>query len=224
MRVSGTRIENSVNDGCGNWEALFVSPFTGMVKQESKWEYEYVPYLCVRSLCRRTIRMHARESEFGFGLSCRPVRLTLSLSSSMLYIIQLRSTSSWSVWVGLMTAALPRHNAITSKCLVALVGNGSKAGNEQRSKSLRLLPRNKEPFLKIAFPIICSTSIGKSRSLMVSHYSKQTPFHDEVFGAAFGTIHFLFYLSGGDNEDESIHYRNVCLLSRTAVTSTCQRR
>ena len=59
VRVPVTRIENSVNDGCGNWEALFVSPFTGMVKQESKWEYEYVPYLRVRSL-GRTIRMHAR--------------------------------------------------------------------------------------------------------------------------------------------------------------------
>ena len=96
------------------------------------------------------------ESEFGFGLSCRPVRLSRSLHRCYTLFSYVRSTSSSSVWVGLMTAALPHHNAITSKCLVALVGNGSKEGNEQRSKSLRLLLRNKEPFLKIAFPIICS--------------------------------------------------------------------
>ena len=67
------------------------------------------------------------------------------------------------------------------------MGNVSKERNEQRGKSLQLLPRNKEPFLKIDFPIMIFPSLTGT----VSHYSKSTPFHDEVFGAAFGIIHFL---------------------------------
>ena len=43
----------------------------------------------------------------------------------------------------------------------ALVGNVSKERNEQRGKSLQLLPRNKEPFLKIAFQIIFPSSHRK---------------------------------------------------------------